>query len=139
MNHESSDSKRRAFKTEAAKNLQLGYIESQWELVAATAWKEYLEHDRGALCLTPSAELDVDFDAIYMPLDSFDGSSLYSELIEKIENYDPTTQIVALFLTPGGYTAYCGWLPERLAPPEAYAKLKRELNWVLAPGGSFPV
>ena len=64
MNHQSNDSERSAFNTEAANNLHLGYIESRWEEVAAIAWKEYLAHRRRALLFTPSAEIGGEFDSI---------------------------------------------------------------------------
>ena len=35
-----------------------------------------------------------------MPLDSFGGHPLLKEYSNLIESYDPTKQIVALFLTP---------------------------------------
>jgi hypothetical protein len=88
-------------------------------------------HGRGALLFTPSAEIGGEFDSIYMPLASFGGHPLLKEYSNLIESYDPTKQIVALFLTPPScVSAYCGGLtPERLVPPEAYRKVRRVLNW----------
>ena len=121
---------RQTFDREATSGLHLGYIDRRWEAVAGVAWKEYVAHGRGALLFTPSADSGAEWDCIYVPLDLIAGHSLMKEYAEMISSYDPTKQIVAMFLTPPAHvSAYVGGLtPERIAPPEAYRKFGWELN-----------
>jgi hypothetical protein len=108
MKHKSNDS---GLDPKAHSNPHLGYIESRWEIVAAVAWKEYLAHRNKALLFTASTDPGGEMDCIYLPLDLLEGHPLMKEYSNLVRCYDPTKQIVALFLTPPGrVSAYRGWL-----------------------------
>jgi hypothetical protein len=110
------------FDTDIASNLQLAYIEERWEILAAVAWKEYLKQDQGALLMQPAG--DGEWDLVYGPAGMFQSDPVMKKYARMIKDYDPKTQIVAIFLTPpDGVNAYLGSLPrERLSPPDAYRK-----------------
>jgi hypothetical protein len=94
-------------------------IKRRWEIVAGLAWKGYVAHGRGALLFRSSADGGAD-----LPLDFVKGHPIMRECAHFLRRYDPTEQIVALFLTPPDrLNTYCGGLtPERDAPPEAYKR-----------------
>ena len=119
MKHRSGDLGRPAFDSEIASNLHLDCIERHWEIVAALAWKGYLAHRRGALLCTRSADPGGEWECLYLPLDSIEGHPLMQEYSKLLRSYDPTKQIVAVFLTPPVHvSAYCGGLdPHRAGTP----------------------
>jgi hypothetical protein len=109
----------------------LEYLERRWIIVAARAWREYLTNGRGALLFTPSAERAGDWDYVYLPLDLIEGEPLMTEYSTLLTSYDPTKQMVAMFLTPPSLvSAYCGpSTPDLVAPPEAHERIGAAPNW----------
>jgi len=130
MEHKIDDSGLHTFDRDTARNLHLGYIERRWEIVAAVAWREYVAHGRGGPLFTTSADPGGEWDCIYLPLDLIEGDPLVKEYSNLLRSYDPTKQIIALFLTaPDCVNAYCGGLTaERVAPPDAYKRIRALLN-----------
>jgi hypothetical protein len=86
-------------------------IERCWDIVASIAWKEYTTYGRGALLFTQSVESGDDWDCVYLPMVEFEGVPLMREYCDLMKEYDPTEQLVAVFLTaPDCVSAYCGSL-----------------------------
>jgi hypothetical protein len=131
MKNENSCPGGHTFDRETAKNLHLDYIARRWKIIAAVVWKEYLAGGRGAVLFTPSTDFGGEWDYIYLPLETLEGHPLMKEYANMLRSYDPTRQVVALFLTPPDcVSGYCGGLtPECLSPPEAYKRFKGVFNW----------
>jgi hypothetical protein len=125
MNHKSNGAGHHTFDPKALSDLHLGYIEMRWEVVAAVAWKGYLHRGRGALLFTSITDPPSKWDCIYLPLEVIEGDPLVQGQSKLVRYYDPTRQIVALFLTPPDWVnGYCGGPPpERVMPPECYKKM----------------
>jgi hypothetical protein len=114
-----------------AKRSHLNYIERRWDMLAAIAWKEYRASGRGALLFTQTGEPGEEWDCIYLPLEAFEDAPLVKEYCDFVKQYDPTKQLVAIFLIPPDtVSAYSGGLsPERVAPPEAFRRFGHAFDW----------
>ena len=111
--------------SQEASDVQLQFLKDKWELIGALSWKDYLAHGRGALVFTVSSERDDDWDCTYLPLGEIQDHPLMGGFAERIKQYDPEIEVVAIFLRPGGFVdAYRGSpAPKRLGPRQAYERL----------------
>ena len=102
------------------------YIAKYWPVLAASAWRDYRTHGRGAMLIlgrdAPTEE------TYYVPLKMLSGDPLMAPFARFVKEYDPSTEIVAVFLEPPcRVSAYRGGIPERGAPPECFEKIKPAL------------
>jgi hypothetical protein len=111
------------FDATAVRDGQLAYVQENWEILAAIAWKQYLEEGRSALVMYP--EGPTGWFGICVTLQKFQVKPDLSEYADRIRLYDPGTQIVTIFYTPRNYIgAYIRHTPRgQLRPPDAFRKI----------------
>ncbi len=111
-------------------------VNDNWTILAAFAWKHYLELGRGAVVVqvdqwvrasqAGSDELDVQMS--YLP--GSDVARLTADTAEFIAQYDPRTEVVILFtgLDQGGNLAYRCKTGAGPLPPDALRLYGQELE-----------
>jgi hypothetical protein len=118
-------------------------VNDHWAILAAFAWKNYLEVGRGAVVvqvdrLLPDSETgageELDVQVSYLP--GSDVARLTTDTAEFIAHYDPRAEAVILFtgLDLGGNLAYRCKAGEGPLPPDAlrlYGHQLDRLNWRL--------
>jgi hypothetical protein len=108
------------------KNQDQNYITRNWEALAGCAWKEYREHGRGALLVGGFNEPG---DFIFLPLEVMVSHPLLKDFARFAEEYDPTREVVVIFLRPPhSVRAYRGSMPDRRTPPEMYERQQPVLH-----------
>jgi hypothetical protein len=115
-------------------------VNDNWTVLAAFAWKHYLEAGRGAVLvqvdqlieatppLTGSNELEVKIS--YLP--DGDLARLTADTAEFLAQYDPDTEVVILFtgLDQGGNLAYRCKTGDGPLPPDALRLFGNEIQKV---------
>jgi hypothetical protein len=115
-------------------------VNDNWTVLAAYAWKHYLEKGRGAVlvqvddlveaapALKGGSEMEVQVS--YLP--NHDLARLTADTAAFVEQYDPTTEVVILFtgLDQGGNLAYRCKTGDGPVPPDAYRLFGHEVERV---------
>jgi hypothetical protein len=115
-------------------------VNDNWTVLAAYAWKHYLEKGRGAVlvqvdqlveaspALSGGSELEVQVS--YLPGSNL--ARLTADTAAFVAQYDPTTELVILFtgLDQGGNLAYRCKTGDGPVPPDAYRLFGHEIDRV---------
>jgi hypothetical protein len=116
-------------------------VNDNWAILAAFAWKHYLDMGRGAVLVQVDEWLEaaagteeLDVQVSYLP--DGDAARLTADTSEFIAQYDPNTEVVILFtgLDSGGNLAYRCKTGDGPYPPDAlrlYSSQLDRLAWRL--------
>ena len=115
-------------------------IDDNWTVLAAFAWKHYLQAGRGAVLLqvdqlleaAPPLNGDSELEVKVSYLPDGDLARLTADTGEFISQYDPATEVVILFtgLDQGGNLAYRCKTGDGPVPPDAYRFFGHEIEKV---------
>ena len=107
-------------------------VNDQWSLLAAFAWKNYLELGRGAVVVQVDQWVDddtgIDVQVTYLP--GSDVARLTDDTAEFITQYDPRAEVVILFtgLDLNGNLAYRCKAGDGPLPPDALRLFGHQLD-----------
>ena len=109
-----------------ANDLDQAYLEQYWDMIAAIAWKEFKVHGRGAVLVENAGQPKEQ--SIYLPLKMLAGNPLGHEYAALVREYDPRREVVVIFMRPPcSVSVYNGAMSGRETPPQAYARLNKQL------------
>lgn len=114
-------------------NAQIAFIRAQWRDFAAFAWEKYSSEGRGAVVVDlpkaskPGAKLEI---PTYYLADGTERLSIRGgwpteEIAEVIKDYDPTQDVVFIFVRLDGDVFHYN-VSDELTPPQAYANREQE-------------